>query len=155
MDSVDKVLIQRLMTDGRVTHSQLGETLGLSRQTVAERIQRLEQAGVIRGYAAVVDPAALGADLTAFIGVVIERPEDCENFLAEVNRLHQVQECHHVAGEDNYLLKVRTPGTRGLEHLLTQVLKRIPGVVRTRTTVVLSSPKETVLPPMPGRAGRP
>lgn len=138
------------MTNGRISWVQLGVELGLSRQTVAERVQRLEETGVIRGYAALVSADAVGADLTAFIGVVVERPEHGKPFLEAVAQLPEVMECHHVAGEDSYLLKVRAAGTRGLERLISEQLKRIPGVARTRTTVVLSTSKETPCPPLTG-----
>lgn len=146
-------IVRALAANGRLSWADLGAAVGVGRQTVAERVAKLEQAGVITGYTTLVDPEAVGADLTAFVGVTIERPEQCEPFLAAIAAMPQVQECHHVTGDDNYLLKVRTRGTRGLEYLITDGLKRIDGVVRTRTTIVLSTAKETALPPLPPTEG--
>lgn len=148
MDEIDLSLLTELAADARVSWVQLASRLRLSRQTVSDRIQRLEESGILRGFQPVIDPAAVGAHLTAFIGVTVNRPEDCERFLAAIRSIHEVQECHHVAGEDSYLLKVRTQGTRGLEQLITERLKSIQGVVKSRTTVVLSTAKETALPPI-------
>jgi Lrp/AsnC family transcriptional regulator, leucine-responsive regulatory protein len=149
LDDTDLLILRALADDARLSWADVAAAVGVTRQTVAERVQRLEQAGVIRGFAALIDPEAVGADLTSFVGVTVERPEHCAGFLAAVHALPEVQECHHVAGEDNYLLKVRTRGTRGLERLITMQLKAIPGVTRTRTTIVLSTAKETVVPPLP------
>jgi len=121
----------------------LGALLELSAPAAAERVRKLEERGVIRGYTALVDAPALGYPLTAFIGVVLERPRDREPFLAKVGQLAAVQECHHVAGDEDYLLKVRVSGLPALEDLVSNELKGLPGVVKTRTTIVMSTVKET------------
>jgi Lrp/AsnC family leucine-responsive transcriptional regulator len=131
------------MTHGRATWAELAELLGLSAPATADRVRRLEERGVIRGYAALVSPEAVGLCLTAFVAVSLDRPKDRRAFLAKVADLPEVQECHHVAGEDDYLLKVRCSGTRDLDRVVSDELKELPGVVRTRTTIVLSTEKET------------
>lgn len=148
LDEIDRLILGCLTENARLSWAEIAANAGITRQTVAERVARLEQASVIKGFVALVDPEAVGADLTAFVGVTIERPEQCEGFLKAIAAMPNVQECHHVAGDDNYLLKVRTRGTRGLERLISEELKRIPGVVRTRTTIVLSTAKETPVPPV-------
>lgn len=153
LDDVDLLIIKALSRKGRLSWADLAATVGISRQTAAERVQKLEQAGVITGYTALVSPEAVGADLTAFVGVVVERPEQCAPFLQAVALLDEVQECHHVAGDDSYLLKVRTRGTRGLERLISDMLKQIPGVVKTRSTIVLSTAKERATPPLQPSGG--
>ncbi|HWI66211.1 MAG TPA: Lrp/AsnC family transcriptional regulator [Symbiobacteriaceae bacterium] len=149
MDDIDMSIIRQLSANSRISWADLGAAVGITRQTAAERVQKLEQAGVIRGYTISVDAEAVGADLLAFVALSLERPEHGAPFLAAVAALPEVMECHHVAGEDSYLMKVRTDGTRGLERLITDHLRQIPGVVRTRTTIVLSSSKETAVPPFP------
>lgn len=150
IDTVDYKVIRHLMTQGRMTWSELAGSLQLSAPATADRVRRLEERHVIKGYVALVDPEAVGCGLTAFITVTLERPEHRHPFLGLVERLPQVQECHHVAGEDDYWLKVRCANTKGLEHLISNELKALPGVVRTRTTIVLSTVKETpVLPLQP------
>lgn len=149
MDAIDRAILERLTANGRISWTELGNTVGLTSPAVAERIHKLERAGIIQGYTALLSAEALGQDLTAFVGITVDQPELCAPFLEAVQTMDEVLECHHVAGDDSYLLKVRTGGTRGLEALITERLKRLPGVSRTRTTIVLSTAKERVNPPLP------
>ena len=150
MDPIDGRLVELLQANGRMTQLELSRVVGLSQPAVAERLRKLEARGVITGYAALVDAAKLGKDITAFIGVGIEHPKYFEGFARKVLALPEVQEAHRVAGQDSYLLKVRTENTRTLDALLVETLRTIPGVTRTHTTIVLASAKETThvhLPP--------
>ena len=143
MDNLDLKLLELLQSDGRRTQLELSREVGLSQPAVAERIRKLEAREVITGYAARVDAAKLGKDITAFIGVSIEHPKYFDGFTKKVLSLTEVLEAHRVAGADSYLLKVRTDNTRTLDTLLVGTLRTIPGVTRTDTTIVLSSVKET------------
>jgi Lrp/AsnC family leucine-responsive transcriptional regulator len=142
MDAVDQRLVQLLQVEGRATQLELAREVGLSQPAVAERIRKLEERGVIQGYAARVDATQLGKDITAFIGVSIEHPRYFEQFAQAVLQMEDVLECHRVAGEDSYLLKVKTANTRTLDELLVGTLRTLPGVTRTHTTIVLRSIKE-------------
>jgi Lrp/AsnC family transcriptional regulator, leucine-responsive regulatory protein len=142
MDAIDHRLVQLLQADGRATQLQLAKEVGLSQPATAERIRKLEDAGVITGYTAKVDATKLGRDVTAFVGVGIEHPKYFDNFTKRVLAMPEVLECHRVAGQDSYLLKVRTRNTRTLDKLLVETLRTITGVTRTFTTIVLSSSKE-------------
>ena len=133
----------------RESGTRLAELLGVTGPAAAERVRRLEERGVIRGYAALLDPAAVGARLTAFVAVTLEHPKHRRRFLERVDALAEVQECHHVAGDDDYLLKVRCSDTGHLDHVLSEELKGVPGVLRTRTTIVLGTTKETTVLPLP------
>src|SRR6516165_4933168 len=137
MDSADRLIVDLLQRNARTTQSELARAVGLSQPAVAERIRKLEERGVITGYEARVDAAQLGLDVAAFIGVGIEHPKFFEGFTKKVEDLDEVLECHRVAGEDSYLLKVKTRNTRTLDKLLVEVLRTIPGVTRTHTTIVL------------------
>jgi len=148
VDALDYSALSRLMIDGRVSWSDLGEDLGMAATSAAERVRRLEREGVIVGYAALVDPAAVGADLTAFVAVTLESAQARAAFLEGAAGLDEVAEIHHVAGDYDYLLKVRCAGTRGLETLVSDGLKGLSGVAGTRTTVVLSTVKESVVAPL-------
>ncbi len=143
MDALDSKAIAELMVNGRTTWAELAILLGLSGPAAADRVHRLEERGVIRGYAALIDPEAVGFGLTAFVAVTLERPEHRAPFLARVSDLAEVQECHHIAGDDDYLLKVRCRGARDLDRVISTNLKDLPGVIRTRTTIVLDTCKET------------
>ena len=148
MDAIDLLVLERLQADGRETWATLGEALGLTGPAAADRVRRLEERGVIRGFAALVEPDAAGATLTAFVAVTLERPRHRAAFLARVADMAEVQECHHVAGEDDYLLKVRCRGPADLDRVLSDELKGVPGVARTRTTIVLRTVKETPVVPL-------
>jgi Lrp/AsnC family leucine-responsive transcriptional regulator len=142
MDAIDRQLLDLLQRNARATQLELARAVGLSQPSVADRIKKLEERGVITGYVTRVDPAALGLDVVAFIGVGIEHPRFFDRFTKKVQRLPEVLECHRVAGEDSFLLKVKTRNTRALDRLLVGVLRTIPGVTRTHTTIVLASIKE-------------
>jgi Lrp/AsnC family leucine-responsive transcriptional regulator len=143
VDAIDSLLVDELQANGRESWARLGELSGLTGPAVAERVRRLEDGGVIRGFAALVEPRAVGAALTAFIAVSLEGAMHRAPFLARIEALAEVQECHHVAGDDDYLLKVRCRDTDHLDHLITRDLKGVKGVTRTRTTIVLKTAKET------------
>jgi Lrp/AsnC family leucine-responsive transcriptional regulator len=148
MDSLDSKALNLLMRSGRATWAELGQLLGLSAPSAADRVRKLEERGVIRGYAALVDPAAAGHPLTAYVSVSLASHRNRAAFLRAVAKMEQIVECHHVAGDDDYLLKVRCRGTQDLDHLLADQLKDKVGVARTRTTIVLSTAKETVRVPL-------
>lgn len=140
MEDLDRQIVRLLLTDGRMSYTDLGRATGLSTSAVHQRVRRLEQRGVIRGYRAIVDPEAVGLALTAFISVKPfdpSAPDDVPERLADV---HQIEACHSVAGEENYILKVRVATPGELEHLLSRI--RTKAGVSTRTTVVLSTPYE-------------
>lgn len=149
LDYTDMSILHILAQNGRASQAELASRLGLSRQTISDRMERLLERGVLLGFVPLISAEAVGAGLTAFIGVTVEKTEQCRPFLDAVRGMDEVLECHHVAGDDSYLLKVRTSGTAALERLITDGLKGIPGVIRTRTTVVLSTAKEKAVPPLP------
>jgi Lrp/AsnC family transcriptional regulator, leucine-responsive regulatory protein len=148
MDSFDSKVLAFLSREGRATWVELGQHLGLSAPAAAERVRKLEERGVIRGYAALLDAASIGYPLTAYISVSLTSHKQRAAFLRAIAKMEQVAECHHVAGDDDYLLKVRCQGTQNLDHLLAKELKDKLGVARTRTTIVLSTAKESVRIPI-------
>lgn len=148
LDALDLKVLVLLAQSARMTWAELANQIGISPPAAADRVRKLEEAGVIQGYAARLDASRLGYDLTAFIAVTLGQPRDREGFLTAVHSTPEIQECHHVAGEGDYLLKVRCRGTAGLERLITEQLKAIPGVMQTRTTIALSTVKETIALPL-------
>lgn len=135
------------MSQGRSTWAELGSLLGLSAPAAAERVRKLEEGGVIKGYAALIDAEAVGCAMTALISLSVEDAKQLKPLLQKIAALTQIQECHHVAGDVDYLLKVRCSGTRELERIVSEELKAFPGV-KTRTMVVLSTIKETASLPL-------
>ena len=148
MDGLDRKALALLGKEGRMTWSELGQSLGLSAPAAAERVRKLEEQGIIKGYSALLDAEALGYSLTAFVFVTLMDQRRRSAFHAGVKRLEQIVECHHVAGDDDFLLKVRCRGTRDLDRLLVEELKGKMGVARSRTTVVLDTAKETAAIPV-------
>ena len=146
-DIIDYKLLDLLQANGRASQLELAQGVGLSQPAVAERIRKLEEQGAITGYTALVDARRLGKDITAFIGVVTNHPRFNYSFTKEITGIHEVLECHRVAGADSYLLKVRTANTASLDELIARI-RSIPGVERTQTTIAIASVKETtrVLP---------
>ncbi|WP_179816255.1 Lrp/AsnC family transcriptional regulator [Allostreptomyces psammosilenae] len=149
MDAVDRQLIQALRQNGRASYAELGRLVGLSGPSVTDRINRLEQAGVITGYRAIVAPASLGLGVTALIGLQLSDAADHEDVGERLRELDEVEDCWFIAGEDSYMLKVRVSDVDDLE-LAVRRLSRIEGVARTRTTVVLSTKWENRVGPVPG-----
>ncbi|MGK5089140.1 Lrp/AsnC family transcriptional regulator [Bdellovibrionota bacterium FG-2] len=143
MDATDIKIVKNLMENGRIAWKELAHNLRVSAPTIAERVRKLEEQRVIVGYGALVNPSAIGLKLTAFISITLARPDDREPFLKKILKMPEIQECHHVAGDYDYLLKVRCSDTKALDKLLSIELKGIKGIVRTRTTIVLDSTKET------------
>ena len=138
LDDVDHVLVGALRADARSTYAQLGSLVGLSPPAARDRVAKLEQAGVITGYHAAVAPAALGLGVSALVGVHQADGVEQDDLAARLERVPEIEDCWFVAGEEAFVLKVRVPDVDSLEHTLA-VLRRIPGVARTRTTVVLST----------------
>ncbi|MGF1537709.1 MAG: Lrp/AsnC family transcriptional regulator [Elainellaceae cyanobacterium] len=147
INETDYKAIRHLMEQGRITWSELAGILELSAPATADRVRRLEERQVITGYAALVDPEAIGCALTAFISIRLDKPKHQGPFLKKVESLPEVQECHHVTGDDDYLLKIRCSSAKDLERLVNEEIKGVTGVSRTSTMIALSTVKETpVLP---------
>ena|SRR2546421_9434968 len=151
MDTVDRQLIQALRENGRASYAELGRLVGLSGPSVTDRINRLEQGGVITGYRATVNPAALGLGATALVGIQLSDAADHEDVAQRMNDLEEIEDCWFIAGDDSFMLKVRVPDVDGLEHTIRR-LSGIKGVARTRTTVVLSTKWENRVGELPGEA---
>lgn len=138
VDSIDRALIDALRANARATFAELGRHVGLSAPAVHERVRRLEQVGVVTGYHAAVAPAALGLGVSALVGIHQADGYEQDDIAARLAEVPEIEDCWFVAGEEAFVVKVRVPDVDALEHTLG-VLRRIPGVARTRTTVVLST----------------
>jgi Lrp/AsnC family transcriptional regulator, leucine-responsive regulatory protein len=148
MDPIDYQILDLLQRDARTTQVQIAEAVGLSQPSVADRIRKLDQGGAVLGYVARLDPRRMGNDIRAFIGVRISHPRHHDAFTRRIQQIADVLECHRVAGLDSYLLKVVSRSTETLDQLISETLRRIPGVTRTTTTIVLATVKETTVVPL-------
>lgn len=140
MEDLDREIVRLLAADGRMSYTDLGKAAGLSTSAVHQRVRRLEQRGVIKGYTAIVDPDAIGLPLTAFVSIKPIDPSEPDDAPERLTGLGQIEACHSVAGEENYILKVRVSTPAALEELIATI--RAAANVTTRTTVVLSTPWE-------------
>ncbi|GAC1418825.1 MAG: Lrp/AsnC family transcriptional regulator [Candidatus Velthaea sp.] len=141
LDALDLQLVEALQRNARSTFAELGTIVGLKAPAVHERVKRLETRGYLRGYAAQVDNRRLGYELTAFVGVITAPEKTYDEFTEQIAMQPEVLEMHSVAGDETFLIKVATRSTGHLDDFLSRI-KRIPGISRTRTTIVLSTPFE-------------
>jgi Lrp/AsnC family transcriptional regulator, leucine-responsive regulatory protein len=140
VEDTDREIVRLLSRDGRMSYTDLARATGLSTSAIHQRVRRLEQRGVITGYAAQVAADAVGLPLMAFISVTPLDPAAPDDAPQRLAHLPEIEACHSVAGEESYILKVRVASPGDLEDLLARI--RSAANVATRTTVVLSTPYE-------------
>src|SRR5262245_37523374 len=128
IDPKDRAILALVQQDAKRAQAEIAKRVGLSAAAVNERLKKLEKAGVIRRYAAVLDPRAVGVTITAFVEVFIEHPRHEPSFIKKVLELDEVQECHYVTGEFSLLLKVRARDVEALQQLLLRQLNALEGV---------------------------
>jgi Lrp/AsnC family leucine-responsive transcriptional regulator len=152
VDETDRRLVEVLRAQGRMPFAELGRQVGLSGPAVQERVRRLEERGVVTGFRATVDAASLGLGVSALIGVSCSDGAEPDDVARRLRDVEEIEDCWFVAGDENFVVKVRAADVAALEHVVTK-LRRLRGVARTRTTVVLSTRWEgrpAPLPPAPG-----
>ena len=147
MEEINATIISLLAADGRMSFTELSRRTGLSVSAAQQRVRRLEQRGVIKGYSAVVSAEDIGLPLTAFVSIRAFDPAAPDDAPERLAHLTAIEACHSVAGEASYILKVRVASPRALEDLLQEI--RAAANVSTHTTIVLSTPFEN-RPPSPG-----
>ncbi len=140
LDDRDRIILAALQRDARGTFADIGREAGLAASSVHERVRKLEQSGVIRAYRAEVNPESVGLFVTALVSVTPLDAKQPDDLPQRVHEFEEVEDCHSVAGDENYILKVRTRTTSDLEDFLRRLREK--GEVQTRTTVVLSTPFE-------------
>jgi Lrp/AsnC family leucine-responsive transcriptional regulator len=140
VEEIDRAIVAALSEDGRLSYTDLAERVGLSVSAAHQRVRRLEQRGVIRGYAAKLDHESVGLPLTAFVAIRPIDPAAPDDAPERLRGLPEIESCYSVAGDDFYLLLVRVASPGQLERLLQEI--RTAASVATRTTVVLSTPYE-------------
>ena len=154
MDPIDYQILDLLQRDARTTQVQIAQAVGLSQPSVADRIRKLDASGSILGYVARLDPRALGNGIRAFIGVRIAHPRHHDAFCKRIQQIPEVLECHRVAGLDSYVLKVVARDTEALDDLISNTVRRLAGVTRTTSTIVLATVKETTVVPLQNKKER-
>jgi len=147
LDDTDRKIIELLQVDGRMTHAALGAAVGMTAPSVFERVRKLEQRGVIKGYSAIIDPAAVGKPLTAFIRLTTTDDDRYDEGIQSLRDDPDILECFHVAGEDCFLIKTKVHDPGELEDILRRIRTLIT-VQRSVTMIAISTVKEhgAVLP---------
>jgi len=141
IDAQDREILNILQKNARTSNAEIARQLGMAPSAILERIRKLEARGVIQGYEARIDPEALGLGLLSYVFVREEGPNNEGQIGELLARMPEVQEVHHIAGDDCFLVKVRTADARSLGRLLREGFSL--GSARTRTTVVLETLLET------------
>ena len=137
VETLDRLILELLAADGRMSYTDLGKATGLSTSAVHQRVKRLEQRGLILGYGATVNHAGIGLPLVAFISIRPFDPAAPDDYPAKLEPIKEIESCWSVAGDESYVIKVRTGTPSELEELLARI--RAVANVSTRTTIVLST----------------
>lgn len=150
MDNIDVKIIRLLQENARITASEIAGAINLSVPAVSERLKKLEASGVIMQYTAIIDPAYFNKTLMAIVFITLERPRFSDVFVEFLKKQNDILECHYLAGDFDYALKVITENTATLQELLDRI-KSVRGVQKTRTIVILSTAKNnySVMPEEP------
>lgn len=142
-DEIDRQILSIVQSSARTNNAEIARQVGMAPSAVLERVRKLESRGVIEGYRALLNAEALGVGLLAFVFVKTNEVLGEQSTGEQLAEIPEVQEVHHVAGEDCYLIKVRAANPAALGRLLREKLGKIPSVVSTRSTIVLHSVKES------------
>lgn len=148
IDEIDLRILDMLQRNGKLSQAKIAGAVGLTTPSVNERIKKMERHGMIKGFVALLDHEKMGLPLTAYVDVALEHPRFEKAFVDELEKLMDVQECHYVAGEYAYRLKVKAANPASLADLLQRRLQVIKGVIRTRVQISLSPKKDSTLLPL-------
>ncbi len=143
MDEIDRSILKALQKNGRQKHNELARRLKIAQSTVSERVRRMENQGLIKGYQAIIDPPKLGYTVSAFISISLGRHEKktIQSFEEELRAIPQIRACYHITGRYDYLLHVVAADLDGLGQLVKNVIAELPGHVNSETFVVFGNVK--------------
>ncbi|WP_428330618.1 Lrp/AsnC family transcriptional regulator [Mucilaginibacter sp.] len=142
LDKTDLHILRLMQDNARISNADLARELGMAPSGILERVKKLEQKNVIRQYTARINPDALQQKMLAFVFMKAADGPGCNDTAKELAKIPEVQEVHHIAGDDCYLVKVRTYDSASLMHLMRNSFGKIPNLLSTRTTIVLETVKE-------------
>lgn len=144
LDETDRKILALLKENARMSNAEIARTVGMAASATLDRLRKLEESGVITGYSVKISPEVVGYGTLAFVYVSSNDGCWCEGTFAKLAEIEEVLECHSIAGEDCFLVKVRARDTQHLNVILRDQIAKIPTVTNTRTTIVLESNKETL-----------
>jgi Lrp/AsnC family transcriptional regulator, leucine-responsive regulatory protein len=148
IDDIDLRILDMLQRNGKLSQAKIAGAVGLTTPSVNERIKKMERHGMIKGFVALLDHEKMGLPITAYVDVALEHPRFEKSFVDDLERLLAVQECHYLAGDFAYRLKVKAATPAGLADFIQHRLLAMRGVSRARTRISLSSKKESTLLPL-------
>lgn len=156
LDDIDLDILRHMQDNARISNADLARAVSLSPSSVLQRVRRLEELGVLTGYAALIDPQRVGLGLTVLCQISLELHQDrpIETFRKAVREIPEVLECHHVSGDFDFLLKIVAADMRRYEELIRKRISRIPGVGKIQSHFVLATTKHTVRLPIEDDAGQ-
>ncbi|GAC1426916.1 MAG: leucine-responsive transcriptional regulator Lrp [Chitinophagaceae bacterium] len=149
LDEVDLAILSLLQPDARLQNTELAKKIGMAPSAVLERVKKLEQKGIIKSYTTRIDPAAVDLKLLAFIFIKSNKRPGDTSIARQIARIPEVLEVHHIAGEDCFLVKIRTQDAQSLLQLMREKFGKIPNITSTKTTIVLDTSKEDNYLPIP------
>jgi Lrp/AsnC family leucine-responsive transcriptional regulator len=148
IDDIDLRILDMLQRNGKLSQAKIAGAVGLTTPSVNERIKKMERHGMIKGFVALLDHEKMGLPLTAYVDVALEHPRFEKAFIDDLERLLAVQECHYLAGDFAYRLKVKASNPGSLADFIQHRLLTIRGVSRARTCLSLAAKKESTLLPL-------
>jgi Lrp/AsnC family leucine-responsive transcriptional regulator len=151
LDQIDRKILELLQANSNITNAQLAQEIGLSPAPTLERVKKLEQAGIIRSYHAVVDPASVGLGVSTFVTVSLKghNKENIEKFINAIKKIEEVVECHHVTGQADFILKVVASDIPAYQSLMLEKVTNIEVVDNLQSTIILSTFKDSKAIPIP------
>jgi len=149
LDKIDLIILSALQTNARLQNTELSKKCGMAPSAVLERVKKLEQKEIIKNYTTRIEPAALNLKLLAFISIKSSAGPGDASTAKLIAKIPEVLEVHHIAGEDCYLVKIRTEDPQSLIKLMRDKFSKIPNIISTKTTVVLETLKEDNYLPVP------
>lgn len=151
LDATDRRILELLQTDSNITNAQLSQEIGLSPAPTLERVKKLENAGVIKSYHAVVDPASVGMGVSTFVTVSLKghNKDNIQKFMDAIMKIEEVIECHHVTGQADFILRIVAPDIPAYQNLMLEKMTNIEVVDNMQSTVILSTFKDSKVIPIP------
>jgi len=151
LDAIDRKILEMLQTNSNITNAQLAQEIGLSPAPTLERVKKLETAGVIRSYHAVVDTASVGLGVSTFVMASLKghNKENISKFIGAIAGIKEVIECHHLTGQADFILKIVSPDIPSYQKLMLEQVSNIEVVDNLQSMVILSTFKDTKIVPIP------
>ncbi len=149
LDAIDLAILAALQPDARIQNTALAKKIGMAPSAVLERVKKLEQKGIITSYGTRINPIAVNLRLLAFIFIKSNKRPGDNSIARQIAKIPEVLELHHIAGEDCFLVKIRTSDAQSLLQLMREKFGKIPHITSTKTTIVLDTSKEDNYLPIP------